>query len=229
MTESEREKIYLNVRKAYRLLYSVQDSIHDMALYLKNRLACTDEVGKQIFSDDIHLSSKTKAEYSRELFYENQWSWDYFPSYLYNYYYDIKPKDNRFCGFSLTAVMDDGSMNIRDIEPDPLNSDFISVEKSESYFLFSFCSWLAEHSSIYYDSMSNWEAGKQKYAMFDIAKEISNNPNSFIEKGDLHSLFIAWKIPMKRIGTKQDIDNILNECDKLIFKKTSMHILSDLN
>lgn len=92
-------KAYENVRKAYRLIYEVQDSTLCTIKSLAENIDYDAKYGSQGFSDSLKRSNEPIWDI---------WAWDYIPSFSYQYYFYLK---NSFDIFSIIQVMDDGFTN----------------------------------------------------------------------------------------------------------------------
>lgn len=228
----DRKILFENVRKAYRLLFEVQDSIVELVEYIKSRIRFDDCAARQIFSDPISpRKSDIDGSGTKSYFGGGMWSWDYFPSLMYMYYFKTPSYGNLESCFNVIQVMDDGAKYANfDSGIVPTPAKFLEVEKSQSYMLFTFSLWENAHKI--------WENGSLKVRnKTRIVRDEIFKKTSLIEKGDNpleitnneypHDYFIIKKINMYDIGNKEEADEALTAFASDIKRITGYSLLSE--
>ena len=81
----DRKELYLNVRKAFRLVYEVQDSIFGMVEYIGSKIKHDKYAGAQLFADQIVNYKPKIDEYADQRFGGKTWTWA-FSLYVYLYF-----------------------------------------------------------------------------------------------------------------------------------------------
>lgn len=137
----DRKELYLNARKAYRLVYEVQDSIVEIVEYIRARIDYIDCAGKPLFSNALGKRKGIDENYVNDNIGNGMWSWDYFPTFMYMYYFLTPPTETEHCCFSIIQVMDDGFSKLPDTAAPPSTKDFGDPTDSKSYLLFAFSIW----------------------------------------------------------------------------------------
>lgn len=107
MKKQEFEKVLIDVRKSYRLLYLYQQRVLDLANFIGNKLSFSFEGGYSKFSSSIPNGNKVKL---------NRYSWDWLPMYLYEFHFGLKEVHSNEIHFSLILQSDTGfhDSNLRD-------------------------------------------------------------------------------------------------------------------
>lgn len=126
----DRKELFMNVRKAYRLAYEVQDSIVGTVEYIRDRIRYTACAGSQLFSDPIEKYKSAIDGEADQKFGKDSWgkkgSWKYLPTYMYMYYFQCKPTETQNCCFAIVQVMDDGFAELPETNASPSTEFFKS-------------------------------------------------------------------------------------------------------
>jgi hypothetical protein len=221
----DRKELYQNVRKAYRLAYEVQDSIIAIVEHIRTKIRYSEIAGKQLFSASIEKHIPALDYYADQKYLGYQWSWDYFPTYMYLYYFSGIPTETKYSCFSIVQVMDDGFIKLLDKNTSPSTKDFLEIADSESYLLINYSSCDKRHRATWFDY-----DGKNQ--IDDIRKEIvrineiikGNGTNTYVE-GDGGDIFIVKRISLEAIGSKEEADRVLHDFAKLVLDKTGYQLL----
>lgn len=223
----ERKELYLNVRKAYRLAYEVQDSIVAIVDYIRTKIKTVDYAGKQVFSDPISKHRGVDEGYVTDYIGTDMWSWDYLPTFMYMYYFSGDPTDTRDCGFSIVQIMDNGFISMPDMDTAPSPEGFKEPDDSESYLLFAFSIWEKTSSRIWYnrDEKGSNHVKDERDEIIRISEEIRIKDNKPYIVGTSKSIFIVAKIGLEAIGSKEEADRVLQEFAKLVLDKTGYQLL----
>lgn len=218
-----------NIRKAYRLLYNIQESLVAFAEYIKEIIDHEEEkyVGNQLYSSRI-ATRKSNIDGYNDKFGEGMWAWDYFPSYMYMYYFRLRAHDKDQACFAVIQIMDDGSFNTNNSgEASPAPQNFKKVEESDSYLLFAFAKWSEENNKIWFNydgqNMTN-----EKDEIIRIAREIGKIKKEYFDNQD-HPSFIVRKIEFEEIENENKAQSALKNFAKLVEEKTKYKFLRDNN
>ncbi|NCB66979.1 MAG: hypothetical protein EOM48_12565 [Bacilli bacterium] len=224
----DRKELYQNVRKAYRLAYEVQDSIIEIVEYIRARIRYSKIAGKQLFSASIERHIPALDDYADQKYLGYQWSWDYFPTYMYTYYFVMAPKENRAACFSIVQVMDDGFVDTPDEDTSPSTKDFKKPDESESYLLFAFSIW-KDHDFIWFtqDEMKKVHIKDERNEILRISETIKDNQyEPYVANNDA-STFIVKRISLEAIGSKAEADQALQDFARLVQDWTGYQLLVD--
>ena len=221
----DRKELYQNVRKAYRLAYEVQDSIIEIVEYIRARIRYSKIAGKQLFSASIERQIPALDGYADQKYLGYQWSWDYFPTYMYTYYFAMAPKENRAACFSIVQVMDDGFVDTPDEDTSPSTKDFKKPDESESYLLFAFSIWKDHDFIWFYRNENRIKLDDEKTEILRISETIKDNQyEPYVASNDA-STFIVKRISLESIGSKAEADQALHDFAKLVQDKTGYQLL----
>ena len=129
--ETLREAL-VDVRKAHRLVYSFQERMLSLAIFIGNRLDLGQPYGIKRFSDPISSArGRNGLKISNEM-----WAWDFVYSYVFEYYFDevVHKDDSKFklsiVQYADTGFFDSNTKDYLDI------TRFASPEVSKSKLLF---------------------------------------------------------------------------------------------
>lgn len=123
MDKNELEKAFIEVRRAYRLIYLYQRRVLDLIEFIANRLNLTLQGGWSKFSEPAPVKTRVKL---------NRWSWDWITLYLYDFHFG-KIKDNIY--FSIILQSDSGYFE-SDTKDKLAISSFLSADKSSTRLFF---------------------------------------------------------------------------------------------
>jgi len=225
----DRKELYQNVRKAYRLAYEVQDSIIEIAEYIRARIRCTACAGLQLFSDPIEKWKSAIDLEADQKFGKDSWgkkgSWKYFPTYMYMYYFQCKPTETQNCCFSIVQIMDDGFAGLPFKNSAPSTEDFKSPMDSESYLLFAFSIWKGHDFIWFYRNEKKTNLPDEEAEIFRISETIKGNGyEPYIASNDA-STFVVARISLEAIGSKEEADLVLHDFAKLVLDETGYQLL----
>ena len=219
--------VYENVRKAYRLIYDVQDSLVEMVEYIRSRIRYIDCAGQQLFSDPIsNRKSDVDGSGAKQNFGQGMWSWDYLPSYMYMYYFQTPSDGDRNACFNIVQVMDDGAeMDLDAVPPSPAN--FRNVKDSESYVLLAFSIWKNDHRAIWFDGPEDEGNKDIRNEVFRLADQIKRDGTPLVITSDGYpeDYFIIMKKNLESVGNKEETDDILQKFCQFVETKTSYSLL----
>jgi hypothetical protein len=123
---SQIEAALLDVRKAYRLLYTYQKRVLDIMKFIGNQTFRQYDGGWSKFSNSSPKSGKGTLD---------NWAWDWLNMYFYEFYFGDKIIDNNSIKFSVWLVSDTGFFDAETDKKLDLN-DFSPVENSETKLIF---------------------------------------------------------------------------------------------
>lgn len=222
-----RKELYQNVRKAYRLVYEVQDSIVATAEYIRTKIKFSKWGGGPLFSAAVAKKRVIEDGYTPDQIGGDMWSWDYFPTYMYMYYYELlDPSEHQYCCFSIIQVMDDGFKVIPDAPTPPSTKAFIPPEKSESYLLFAFSLWNKGEQELWFTFDGVDYIRDEKSEILRISKLIDEQGTPYVTSLNEHH-FIVMKVPLEEIGNKVETDEFLQKFSDLIIAQTNYQILNE--
>ena len=85
MTNEECKK----AREAYRFLFSMQKFLVDSVEQIMATINYNRKSGMQMFSDKISTTKPALNDCINK-FGDGMWAWDYFPAYMYMYYFELE-------------------------------------------------------------------------------------------------------------------------------------------
>lgn len=123
LTSSELEEVFIDVRKAYRLIYLYQQRILDTVEYVSSILSQTNIEGWVLFGDAFKNSKNIDF---------NRSAWDWIPMYCYEFKFAPQKIKGNSYDFALAAYADNGFENAEDgVSPTQVER-FVPPERSES-------------------------------------------------------------------------------------------------
>lgn len=217
-----KNEIFLNIRNAYRLVYEAQKSMLDSIEYIKSRVKYSDCAGLPLFSEAFKTRSYVDS-YANIRLAPYKWAWDYFPAYVFDYYFKDCPK--HCCCMSIVQVMDNGFINSFEDRLD--TSKFLDSAESSSFILFSFAKYPddVKEALWYYNLFEDCKEDFAK-AVFRISEIIdSSSDKVFDVEKEGQGRMISWKIDLCDFITLSDIDNALESFNKIIKERVAEEIL----
>jgi hypothetical protein len=180
--------VFLNVRKAYRLLHDYQRMVLDGIRYIESQLDISYNGGWIKYSNRDVKSGYAKLYQS---------SWDWLPMMWYEFHF-LKPHENdTWLSLSFLILSDTGWLQTDESVTDRENpSDFAQAEKSASKFAFIL-------------RKTNWDPLQfmgDKVQMRDFIKEGGSLPEDFIEKG-----FVGKCYNMSCLTSVEELDKVIDE------------------
>lgn len=213
------EELFLNVRRAYRLLYEVQDSARKVANYYSSKLDFIDYAGLQLFSDFPEKKKPSLDDYADIKVYTDKWTWDLFPCYMFEYYF--VSKDGYKC-MSMVCVMDDGAFNAKNILD---TSTYFSVEDSSSYILLTYTKYSGTESDrIWYYNLYP-DISESRDAVFRLGKNLKDTADGLFECNNEKGHLITVRYPMDLLMNQQKSESALEEFAEIIKKRVGDSIL----
>lgn len=223
----DRKELYLNARKAYRLVYEVQDSIVEIVEYIRARIDYIDCAGKPLFSNALGKRKGIDENYVNDNIGNGMWSWDYFPTFMYMYYFLTPPTETEHCCFSIIQVMDDGFSKLPDTAAPPSTKDFGDPTDSKSYLLFAFSIWEKNQRAIWFDYDGTNEIDDEKNEILRITEDITKKGHESYIMKTVDAFFIATKVNLEGIGSKAEADETLQKFSMQIFDNTEYQLLRE--
>lgn len=213
------EKLFLNVRRAYRLLYEVQDSARKVANYYSSKLDFIDYAGLQLFSNFPEKKKPSLDDYADIKVYSDKWTWDLFPCYMFEYYF--ASKDGYKC-MSMVCVMDDGAFNAKNILD---TSTYIPVEDSSSYILLTYAKYRGTESNrIWYYNLYS-DISESRDAVFKLGKNLKDTADGLFERNNEKGHLITVRYPMDLLMNQHKSESALEEFAEIIKKHLGDSIL----
>ena len=214
------EELFLNVRRAYRLLYEVQDSARKVANYYSSRLDFSDYAGLQLFSDFPEKKKPSLDKYADIKIYSYKWTWDLFPCYMFEYYFASKDK----C-MSMVCVMDDGAFKAKNILD---TSTYIPVEDSSSYILLTYAKYSGNESDrIWYYNLDP-NISNSRDAVFKLGKDLKDTTDGLFERNNEKGHLVTARYPMDLLMNQQKSESALEEFAGIIKVRVGDSILKKI-
>lgn len=223
----DRKELYQNVRTAYRLAYEVQHSIVEIVDYIRTRIKTVDHAGKQVFSNPILKRRGVEDGYVTDYFGADMWSWDYFPTYMYMYYFTGIPTETKYNCFSIVQVMDDGFLGYADVDSEPETKDFNTPAESESYVLLSFAIWNKNRRAIWFEYDGTDVIQDEKAEIMRISQVLKGNGGEPYVKRVPDAAFVVNRINLESMCSKAEVDHILQAFADLVKEETGYLLLLD--
>jgi hypothetical protein len=223
----DRKELYQNVRKAYRLAYEVQHSIVEMVDYIRTRIKYSEIAGKQLFSASIGRHIPALDDYADQKFTGCLRSWDYFPTYMYMYYFTGIPTETKYSCFSIVQVMDDGFLGTTNVDSAPETKDFNTPAESESYVLLSFAIWNKNRRAIWFEYDGTDVIQDEKAEIMRISQVLKGNGGEPYVKKVPDAAFVVSRINLESMCSKAEVDHVLQAFADLVEQETGYQILLD--
>lgn len=127
--QNEVEKLLVEVRKSYRLLYQYQRRVLDLVDYIGKRFGFSYAGGYSKFSNVTPREGKGNL---------TNWAWDWLNMYYYEFRFRTKQVNNGHLDFSIAILSDTGFFMAREsndkIDP-TMVSKFADVDNSETHLV----------------------------------------------------------------------------------------------
>jgi len=118
------KEVFLNVRKAYRLLFEYQTKVLNLAKYIGDYFSYSYIGGWPLFSDACPKPGKG---------YLDNWSWDWLNMYAYAFYFGSKQIKDEKVSFEIRIYSDTGFYDSPYSETDKIKIEtFENVENSKT-------------------------------------------------------------------------------------------------
>lgn len=218
LTKKELSKALLDVRKAYRLLFEHQSRIIQLIEYIKDAYGMKGDGGNKFFSDPLWPK---KNDYPQLWTKSGMWAWDFFYSYLFEFYFgydECKTDRNKEFNLSVVEVCDTGYWDSTNIEKvhDRINT-FAPEEDSSSCLIFVFeC---IDKSKKQYHWESKEKLGEELYRF------LSSGEKQYILDTRGNNSFILVRFDMADFINHQAVNKILSEFHNLVEQKTGIQLL----
>jgi hypothetical protein len=122
ITKDQLSNILVDVRKAYRLLYSYQRRVMDTVQFIGAQLSKHEPNGYPLFS------SMAPGE-GRKVNFDN-WAWDWMPMYCYEFYFGKEEKNGNAYEFAISIYSDSGYDDSEGDHDQTQVEKFVSPEQS---------------------------------------------------------------------------------------------------
>ena len=221
------KELYQNVRKAYRLAYEVQHSIVEMIDYIRTRIKTIDYAGKQVFSDPLAKHRGVDEGYVTDYIGTDIWSWDYFPTFMYMYYFKCKPTETQNSCFAIIQIMDDGFTKIEQGGFPLITENFKDPADSESYVLLSFAIWNNKRRAIWFEHNGKDEIKDEKAEIMRISQAIKGNGGEPYVKKVPDAAFVVGRTNLESMCSTAEVDDVLHAFADLVKLETGYQILLD--
>jgi len=99
ITKSTMNDVFLNVRKAYRLLFDYQTRLLSLGKYIGDYFSCSYYGGWPLFSDASPKAGKGSL---------GNWAWDWLNLYAYAFYFGSKEINDEEIFFEIRIYSDTG-------------------------------------------------------------------------------------------------------------------------
>lgn len=216
--ENSLKKTFIDVRRAFRLIYELQRRINDIVYYIKEQTYFENCVGIKRFSREISNRKQALDDYAKLKLFKDMWAWDFIYGYQFEFYFGNLQIDNLWASMSVLQISDDGfAISKKGNKEETETSTFESAENSESYFLFMISCAEKVDNFIW---LKNNDIEDEQYIDYFLS-----SGNEFQIEHDGQAKFIIKKYPMERFSTQSDTDFILNDFADLVYKECGIKIL----
>lgn len=127
LSENELEEVFVDVRKAYRLVYSYQRRVLDMIDFIRIVLEQKSPMGKNIFSTPV-LDGKA-VDLKR-------WAWDWLPLYCHEFKFEDKKVGEETYTFAIAVYADNGAEDRKKDFDETEVEFFAPVENAQTQIYF---------------------------------------------------------------------------------------------
>ncbi|WP_418892894.1 hypothetical protein [Limibacterium fermenti] len=184
-----------DVRKAYRLIYSYQSRMLDLAYFIKSKLDFPSFLGFKHYSEPI--VQKRNGELR---IWNNMWAWDFLYSYMFEYDFEnVLMENGEEYGLSIIQYSDTGFFESNGIDRLDIDS-FAKEDESGSKLLFILevkpkkKEWIWNIEELIYN---------KEYATMQHTRSVLNS-----EKGNIQ---ILYSFPLDRFLNEQTSIDALEE------------------
>jgi hypothetical protein len=183
ISQKELEDVFIDVRKAYRLLYFYQRRIMDTIEFISTTLSRNIYSGYSLFSDNAPRNgSKLKLD---------RWSWDWLSMYFYEFYFEEEKSGDDTYKLAISVQADNGYYKINKgiSRTDVDQFAAVDVSASKIYFFIAKNTWKPN------DFDDTWDTDARTEIKFGNQKE----------------LFIAKVFNLSSFNTEENILDNLKE------------------
>lgn len=218
--ENNLEQTFVDVRRAFRLIYQLQTRIRDIVFYIKEQTPYESCVGIKRFSNEINNRKHALDNYAKLKVFKDMWGWDFIYGYLFEFYLGNLEIGKKWTSMSIIQVSDDGfAISNNENKRETKISTFESPEDSHSCLLFVFATADKPENFIWLGS--NTDIEEQQY----INEFLASNSDNRIEDGEKGAVFIIKKYQMERFSSQTETDMVLRDFSELVDKKCNIRIL----
>lgn len=183
LSSTDLEEVFVDVRQAYRLLYTFQRRVMDTVDEIEKLIKRPFVGGWMQFGDP-------RSNFFRGNSKLDNWAWDYLPMYTHDFHFGCNI-DNKKIGFSVTLIADTGHF---DNKTHPLKlEEFAPVEDSVTKLYFT----LAKNM---------WVGDSKQFAAEYISKNSKKEgDNNFWEDKERNGFIQTKSYPLSSFASKEQI------------------------
>lgn len=210
----EIDKVFIDVRNAFRLLNSYQNRILDIVNYIREQTDYTDMWGsKNWYSEEIRNKKSPAPDYAKLNVRRDMWGWNFLYGYIFEYYFgQLEKKDKRIVEMSVFQVSDDGFFISNDENKSMDNvSKFKKAEESHSYIVLNMTVTNQRANQIWlHDPTDPEEHGPKDF----LTKFLSSPYYTKAMEDREGNVLIIKKYEMQEFATQDDADNVIRDFGK---------------
>jgi hypothetical protein len=181
-SQSQLEDVFVDVRKAYRLLYLYQRRVLDTIEHISSILNDRGITGYSVFSNTAKDGKSVDFEY---------WAWDWLPMFCYEYKFDTKVVNGDKYDFAVAVYADNGYEDALSNVTQTDVEQFVPVEQSQTNLHF-------------YVGKNMW-----KEEAFDAVWSSEHSGEYSYEQGDRK--FLSLRYPLSKLKSEEEIVACLKE------------------
>lgn len=224
----EIDKVFIDVRNAFRLLNSYQNRILDIVNYIREQTDYTDMWGsRKWYSEEIGNKNSPDSSYAKLNLSRDKCSgWNFLYGHFFEYYFgQLETEDKRIVEMSVFQVSDDGYFISNDINKSMDNvSKFKKAEESHSYIVLNMTVTNQRANQIWlHDPKKPEEHGPKDF----LTKFLSSANSTKVTIDSEDNVSVIKKYEMQRFATQKDADAVIHDFGKIVFEQTNIRLFKD--
>ena len=215
------DKVFVDVRKAFRLLNSYQTRILGLVDYIRSQAEFPDMWGGRGWYAQPFSKRKDSPDtgYANLNVRKDMWGWDFLYNHFFEYYFGTRKQKRATIEMSVIQVSDDGFFLSNDPNKAMTNSaSFASPESSNS--------WLVLMAEVYTKSSYIWlrDSENPDKASENVLSSFLSSPNRFFVNQVDNNCFLMAKYEMQCFASQSGADKVLREFGEKMKSLTNVEI-----
>lgn len=201
-----------DVRKAHRLLFSYQEKMQSLVKFIASELGISTKIeGHKQFSNMI-----TRRDVC------NKWAWDFFPTFLYEYYLgDSELDDDSSVYISLIQYSDTGYFDAE--SNTPLNIESYAKESESQTKLMFFLEWVPKKCTPLWTTVEYTGS----YVMNKEYASRNHKATVLYPEGEGKNAIVLYSLPMERFIDESSAKTALKEFNDYLLSTLDISIIPE--
>ncbi len=214
-TETKIDKLFIDVRNAFRLLKEYQEKVLSIVYFIKEKTRCADIInGEKKYSCPISMNANCYNNLSKDM-----WGWDFLYGYQFQYNLGSFEDESRIVQMSILQVSDDGPY----LSHSDKGGKWIDVS--------SFASSVESHSYLVFYVIISPKGGTSNFLLNDdsFMEEYlsSNNPQKVLLNEELKELQILNRYELQRFASLESTEEVIRKFGKIVLEQAQIKLFKD--